>query len=89
MCVLTAYVTLKMSNFRLTIQAEMEILVPLKSMTKYKIADWMALKEDMMAVLEYWNGYLLPILACIRNHEDHNRLPAVKTTDPITHLFVP
>lgn len=83
---LTAYVTLKMFNFPLRIQADKEVWVVLQSISKYNMADWIALKKDMMAVVEYSNGYRLPILACMRNHEDHMRLPAVKTMDPITHL---
>lgn len=58
------------------------------SRIELKIADWMALKKDIMAVLEYWQGYFLLIPTCIRNHEDQVRLAAVKTTEPMAQLFV-
>lgn len=79
--VLTAYTTLSISK------------LPFKNhmarflwMIKLKMHDWMAPKKFKIAVLEYWHGYLLPILACIRNHEDHIRLPTTKYIEPMAHL---
>lgn len=61
----------------------------LSPMHKDKTADWMAPKKDMMAVLEYWQGYFLPIFDWSRNHEDHNNVPATKATQPTLHLSFP
>lgn len=55
---------------------------------KLKIADWMAPKKDMIAVLEYWQGYLLPIVDCKRNHEDQKKVPTTKAIEPSVHLSV-
>ena len=46
----------------------------------------MAPKKFKIAVLEYWHEYLLPSLACMRNHEDHIREPATKNIEPMAHL---
>lgn len=80
---LTAYVTLIISKapFRTHMETFLWII-------KLKMADWMAAKNDIIAVLEYSNGYFLPILACMRNHEDHKSEPAPRNTEPTTHLFV-
>lgn len=42
----------------------------------------------MIAVLEYWQGYLLLIVDCKRNHEDQNRTPTTKAIEPMVHLSV-
>lgn len=46
----------------------------------------MAPKKDMMAVLEYWQGYLLPMLDCRRNQEDQESVPMTRAIVPTVHL---
>lgn len=46
----------------------------------------MAPKKDMMAVLEYWQGYLLPMLDCRRNQEDQESVPMTRAIVPMVHL---
>lgn len=53
-----------------------------------KMADWMAPKKDMMAVLEYWHGYLFPMFDCKRNQEDQDSVPITRAIEPIVHLSV-
>ena len=48
----------------------------------------MAPKKDMMAVLEYWYGYLFPMFDCKRNQEDHDRVPKTRAIEPSIHLSV-
>lgn len=71
--ILTVYMTLAILNFPLRIHPERFV-----SLIKQKMADWTAPKEEKIAVLEYWRGYLLPILACTRNQEAHTKHPAIK-----------
>lgn len=40
----------------------------------------------MIAVLEYWHGYLLLILDCKMNQEDQKRVPKIKAITPIVHF---
>lgn len=80
--ILTAYITPIISNFPLIIHLALFLW-----MIKDNIADWMAANSDKMAVLEYWYGYFLLILVCIRNHEDQKRQPAVRNIEPMIHFF--
>jgi len=56
------------------------------SMNKQMTADWMAPKKLMIAVLEYWHGYLLLILDCKMNQEDQKRVPKINAITPIVHF---
>jgi len=42
----------------------------------------------MMAVLEYWHGYLLLIFDCKIYQEDQNIVPITMAITPIVHLPV-
>lgn len=84
MYTLTANNTIKMSDFFLNIQMESSL-----SILELKMAAWMALNKAMMAVLEYWQGYLFPILVWRMNHDDQQIVPANKATHPIAHLPLP
>ena len=46
----------------------------------------MAPKKDMMAVLEYWHGYLLLIFDCKINQEDQKMVPKTNAITPIVHF---
>lgn len=76
--------TLEISKGPLSIHWEIFL-----STIKHKMADWTALKKDKMAVLEYWNGNLFPILAWITNQEDHMVLPPNRNKEPTTQSLVP
>lgn len=80
---LTAKRRLEISNFPFRIHRERSL-----SRAELKVAAWMALKKDIIAVLEYWQGYFLLIPACMRNHEDQVRLATVRTEEPIAQCFV-
>lgn len=45
-------------------------------------------KKDIMAVLEYWQGYLLPILDWRRNHRDQSNVPRNKQIKPIVQFCI-
>lgn len=64
------------------LSTQMERLLPRE---KARTADWIDPKKDMIAVLEYRQGYLRATLACIRNQEDHSRVPEPKPTRPMLH----
>jgi len=55
---------------------------------KPRIAACMAPKKVMMAVLEYWQGYLFPILDCRINQKDQKRVPMIKAITPMVHFCV-
>lgn len=46
----------------------------------------MAPKKLMIAVLEYWHGYLLLILDCKIYQEDQKSVPKIKAMTPIVHF---
>lgn len=55
---------------------------------KPRIAACMAPKKVMMAVLEYWQGYLFPIFDCKINQKDQKRVPIIKAITPMVHFCV-
>lgn len=81
--ILTAKITANTSVLPLKTQIER-----LLDVEKLKVADWMEPKKDIMAVLEYWQGYLLPILDWRRNHRDQSNVPRNKQIKPIVQFCV-
>lgn len=80
---LTVYKTVRIWIF--PVRAQAESFAPVE---RLNTADWTAPKPDMMAVLEYWYGYLFPMFDCNRNHDDHSRVPATKAMHPTVQLSV-
>lgn len=79
---LTEYSTDRISTLPFKTHTE-ECLVKIKQMA----ADWMAPKNDIIAVLEYWHGNIFPIWVWSKYHDDHKTVPATKATRPNVHLL--
>ena len=82
--ILTEYRTIKMSDLFPRTQTERRL-----SIEKVKTAACRALNKAMIAVVEYWHGYLLPICDWRRNQDDQQIVPANNATEPIVHLSLP
>lgn len=78
---LTVYKTVSIWIF--PVRAQAESFAPVE---RLNTADWTAPKPDMMAVLEYWYGYLFPMFDCNKNHDDHSRVPATRAMHPTVQL---